>query len=69
MCTDSLHPAWVREQLDTTAMPTALIVGSWSGDSALIDADGATVPVWQTLIAHRDTSGDLKMFSMVMRAA
>jgi PAS domain S-box-containing protein len=69
MSTDAFHPAPMLDQLDKIAVPTALISGSWSGDSQIIAADGAVVPVWQTLIAHRDTAGDLKMMSTVMRVA
>ena len=67
MCADAFYPAWALERLTSVAVPTALVAGSWSGDSALIGADGSNVPVWQTLIAHRNTAGDLTMWSTIMR--
>jgi PAS domain S-box-containing protein len=69
MRADAFYPSWALERLDAVAFPTALIAGSWAGDSALICGDGTTVPVWQTLIAHRTASGELTMFSTVMRVA
>ena len=67
MHADAFYPSWTLEQIDNIAMPTALIAGSWAGDSAVICADGSTIPVWQTLIAHRSQDGALTGFSTVMR--
>ncbi len=65
----SFYPPKTLEHIEAVAFPTALIAGSWTGDSELVCGDGSICPVWQTLIAHRDASGTLQMISTLMRPA
>src|SRR3954463_10725270 len=46
-----LQPAWAFELLREEAIPTALSQGSWSGETAVLRADGSELPVHQTLLS------------------
>lgn len=48
-------------------LPTALREGYWSGETRMHTLAGETLPVWQTLIAHRDADSEVKYFSSVIR--
>ena len=41
--------------------------GRWSGEIEGIDVDGATIPMWQAAIAHRDATGEPQYFSGIAR--
>ncbi|MEO1622209.1 MAG: PAS domain S-box protein, partial [Cyanobacteria bacterium J06632_3] len=61
------HPAWVNKIIRDDAIPAAIQQGSWSGELALLDADGNEIPVSQVIIAHKSASGDVENFSTIMR--
>ena len=69
MIDQSFYSPKALEQVESVGIPTALIAGSWAGDSALVCGDGSVTPVWQTLIAHRDEAGVLQLISTVMHLA
>ncbi|HEV7404721.1 MAG TPA: histidine kinase dimerization/phospho-acceptor domain-containing protein [Chthoniobacteraceae bacterium] len=46
-----LQPPWVCELLREEALPAALSSGSWSGETAVLRADGSELPVHQTLLS------------------
>jgi PAS domain S-box-containing protein len=52
---------------DEVAVPAALRDGYWNGESTLYTLAGEEVPIWQTLIAHRDADGKVKFMSSVIR--
>ena len=61
------HPDWASRWLQETALPGAMREGQWSGESALCTAHGHTIPIYQTLIAHRDGLGEVVRYSTIMR--
>ena len=61
------HPAWAAERILKEGIPTAIRDGVWTGDSALIGADGREIPVSQVILAHYDASGQLSYLSTVLR--
>lgn len=54
-----------RKAIVQEALPTALRVGSWRGDSLLLRQDGGELAVSQVIIAHRD--GGETYFSTIIR--
>jgi len=62
-----LHPAWAAEKILEEALPTALETGSWSGETALLDAQGGEIPVSQVILSHRDEAGRLLFLSTIVR--
>lgn len=62
-----LHPRWAAERVKNKGIPHAMTNGTWVGESALLDTDGAEVPVSQVIIAHRDDQGKPKYLSTIMR--
>ena len=61
------QPRWALDQLRAFALAAARRDGVWIGESSLIDGAGQTIPVSQMIIAHRDTAGDTRYYSMIMR--
>ncbi len=61
------YPEWVNEILSREAFPTAFEQGSWSGEVALLDADGNEIPVSQVIISHKAKDGTVETFSTIMR--
>jgi PAS domain S-box-containing protein len=64
--TDAYSPQAMRFR-DDVVLPTALRDGHWSGETSLHTLTGDNIPVWQTLIAHRDGEGNVKYLSSVIR--
>ncbi len=62
-----LHPTWAAGAVAAVGLPTALRDGFWSGETAIQTADGREVPTSQTIIAHRDRSGELLYLSTILR--
>jgi PAS domain S-box-containing protein len=50
---DTLYPAWARRTLEEEAIPVALQVGIWSGETAVRTHDDREIPVSQVVIVHR----------------
>lgn len=62
---DAFAPEWAASLLREVAIPSAVVDGVWSGQSALRRADGTEVPVTQIVMAHRDEHGELDMVSTI----
>lgn len=62
-----IYPQWARIQHSQVALPGAIASGHWTGESAVVTADGREIPVSQTLIAHRDAQGAIDHFSIIAR--
>ncbi len=60
------YPPWVVEIIERVAVPAALAGGIWVGETAIIGADGADIPIDHMLIAHRGASGRVEFFSSTM---
>jgi PAS domain S-box-containing protein len=61
------YPPWAAARLLGEAIPTAIREGSWSGELALLGADGQQIPVLQVIIAHRGPTGEVEYLSTMMR--
>jgi PAS domain S-box-containing protein len=61
------HPEWAARLIAETGIPTAIAEGAWSGESALLDANGRETPVSQVILAHRDRDGRLEYLSTIAR--
>ena len=62
-----IHPVWAADLIMQQAIPTAIRDGSWSGDTALLTADGREIPVSQVILGHYDSTGQLQYLSTIMR--
>lgn len=63
----ALHPEPAAVRLLLEAIPAALRDGVWSGETTMVDADGARFPASQVLLAHHGPSGALEYLSTVIR--
>ena len=63
----TVHPARELAYLVEHAIPAAHAVGSWRGETVVINATGAHVPMSQVLLAHRSVGGAVESMSTVMR--
>jgi predicted signal transduction protein with EAL and GGDEF domain len=61
------HPAATQELIREVALPATLEAGLWSGETSVLAADGAPVPVSQVIVGHRDVSGKLRFRSTIAR--
>jgi len=48
-------------------VPAALQHGYWRGEVRLKTTQGTEIPVWQTMVAHRDRAGELKLLTSILR--
>ncbi|MFH5803370.1 PAS domain S-box protein [Alienimonas sp. DA493] len=64
---EALYPPEALRRLREEGLPTAERTGRWSGETELLRADGRTVPVLQSLTAHRDGRGELTHYSTICR--
>jgi PAS domain S-box-containing protein len=62
-----LHPAWAGEIIFEEGLPSAIRDGTWSGETALLTADGREIPVSQVVIAHHGADGDVEFLSTIIR--
>lgn len=63
----SIYPERIRELLRNEALPFAVHHGSWSGETAVIGADGAEIPVSQVIRAHRKDGETVEYYSTIIR--
>ncbi len=63
----AIYSAEHWQQRQQTVMPIALAQGSWNGETEIITSGGAVIPVWQTVIVHRDQHGAVQYLSSIMR--
>lgn len=61
------HPPWAADQILTEAAPLAMRDGVWSGETAVLDAEGREVPVSQVIIVRRDDRGQVRQISTILR--
>src|SRR2546429_8480630 len=47
--------------------PVASSTGAWTGETAILGADGTEIPVSQVIIAHRGPGGEIRFFSTIAR--
>jgi PAS domain S-box-containing protein len=63
-----LFPGASAKILLQDAVPAALGAGAWHGELALLDADGAEIPVSLVVQAHRDAKAGTVTFSLILRS-
>lgn len=63
----AIYPDWANRILQEIALPTAVLEGMWSGETAVLDADGLNIPVSQVIVAHKDAAGQVAYFSTIAR--
>ena len=61
------HPQWALDIIQGQGIPTAIAVGTWVGETAILNNEGLEVPVSQMIIAHKDANGNLEYISTIMR--
>ena len=61
------HPKHSNRILNTVAIPFATEYGLWQGKTSIISKNDEEVPVYQTLICHKDLQGKAIYFSAVMK--
>lgn len=61
------HPWWAARRVLGEGIPTAIRRGTWVGETAFLTRDGREVPVLQTIVAHRDPSGNVAFLSTIAR--
>lgn len=61
------HPRPIAEMLNSFAIPVAGEKGYWEGESVLLHNDGSSIPVNQTIIAHRNEKGTIEHYSTIVR--
>jgi PAS domain S-box-containing protein len=61
------HPSWANRHMAAEGVPAAIRDGVWSGESALLRRDGSEIPVFQTILAHKDAGGNLEILSTIAR--
>ncbi len=62
-----IYPKWARDLIGQEARPTAARDGVWHGETAILDADGAEIPVSEVTIAHNGPDGAIQFFSTIAR--
>ncbi|MBC7919774.1 MAG: PAS domain S-box protein [Ferruginibacter sp.] len=61
------HPAWAFEKITLEGIPAAVRDGTWVGETALLNREGAEIPVSQVIIAHKNEDGSIKYLSTIAR--
>ncbi len=64
---DRVQPSWAEQKVERIGIPAALAVGSWQGETAVLDKDGNEIPVLQTILCHKDAEGKPLFLSTMMR--
>src|SRR6267378_1410718 len=62
-----IYPKWARDLIGQEGRPTAARDGVWHGETAILDADGAEIPVSEVIIAHNGPDGAIRFFSTIAR--
>ena len=60
-------PEWAREQIQDTAIPTAIEEGKWQGESALLAPGDTEIPVSMTAVSHPTNSNGVEIVSLIAR--
>ena len=63
----AILPASDRDTILTEALHAAARDGSWTGDSAVMSADGEEIPTSLSIVVHRDAGGAIEFVSITAR--
>ena len=58
-----LYPEWALKRMRDEALPRASEAGFWSGETAIRSRSGREIALYQTLLAHRKTTGEVAVYS------
>src|SRR5262249_38157490 len=61
------QPSWALEVVLNEGVPEAVRRGVWSGETAMLTADGREIPVSQVIVAHRGADGTVEYCSTIAR--
>ena len=61
------HPQWAADIVLQEGLPHAIAMGSWIGETALLNVEGQEIPVSQLILAHKSAQGEIEFFSFIMR--
>jgi len=65
---NDFHPEDMYEHVATVALPHAMEVGVWTGETRFLTRDGIEIPTLQTIVAHYEQDGErLAYFSTIAR--
>lgn len=64
---DRVYPAWALDKVRKEGIPEAIRCGTWTGETAFLDAAGQEVSISQVILAHHDRDGNLSYLSSVAR--
>ena len=62
-----IQPEWATRKVLDEGIPTLFREGSWQNDNALLHRDGHEITISQTLLVHRDSSGEPQFLSTIIR--
>ena len=60
-------PEWARDQVQKTAIRTAIEEGKWQGESALLAPGDTEIPVSMTAVSHPTDSSEVELVSLIAR--
>jgi PAS domain S-box-containing protein len=61
------HPEWASKRVLEEGFPAVMSTGRWLGETAIINAQGAEVPMSQLIMAHRDADGQIDYVWTILR--
>ncbi|TBL76576.1 PAS domain-containing sensor histidine kinase [Paenibacillus thalictri] len=67
MLLTDLYPKWEGTLIRREALDKASKQGSWSGETVFLRKDYQLLPVYQTILAHKDPSDRIQYYSLVAR--
>jgi PAS domain S-box-containing protein len=62
-----MHPPRGAKLVEEVGIPTLLREGSWKSENTLLHRNGSEIPVSQVLVVHRDSTGEPKFISTIIR--
>jgi diguanylate cyclase (GGDEF)-like protein/PAS domain S-box-containing protein len=60
-------PEWAHQQILKAAISIAIEEGQWHGESALLTAEEAEIPISVTAVPHRSDEGEIELLSFIAR--
>ena len=61
------YPENMAQKIIEEIIPHAMQYGVWSGETAILNQEGAQIPLLQVIIAHKDQDGSLQYLSTIGR--
>jgi PAS domain S-box-containing protein len=60
-------PQWSTQLITKEAFPEVLRTGVWAGETMILDKNGKEIPISQSILAHRESNGEIAFLSTVAR--